>query len=397
MKIGIIIIGLEISGGGQRQALKLAECLQRKGHNVTIYTRLFNKSKCYPDIANKVNIKYLYNEASNVNSIRHTNIFPLLKDIWRMSKIIDSSTDLLNPHEAFSYWVSFLYKFKHKVPIVWSCNDIPHIPQVRRSFWKEPIEILRSIRRKFIIFVDRIIEKKSISEIVVLDNRNRILVKKYLHSDSVVIRSGLDVKKFKFIKRRFDSKKNNFKILATGIFFPHRRFEDLIRALDTLKKDGHLAQLNFIGSDAYDRMYAKKIRDLVSKLALEKQVNFLGSVSEEELVRNYSTSDVFVFPNYPQTWGLAVFEAMACGTPVVLSTGCGASEVLTNGENALLFFPGRVEEIAACLKQLFNDEQLWERLSVNGRRFVEENIRWDLYGKRMLQLFSEVISNYSRS
>ena len=120
-------------------------------------------------------------------------------------------------------------------------------------------------------------------------------------------------------------------------------------------------------------------------------------MSEEELVRNYSTSDVFVFPNYPQTWGLAVFEAMACGTPVVLSTGCGASEVLTNGENALLFFPRRAEEIAACLKQLFNDEQLWEHLSVNGRRFVEENIRWDLYGKRMLQLFSEVISNYSRS
>ena len=171
-----------------------------------------------------------------------------------MSKIIDSSTDLLNPHEAFSYWVSFLYKFKHKVPMVWNSNDIPHIPQVRRSFWKEPIEILRSIRRKFIIFIDRIIEKKSISEIVVLDNRNRILVKKYLHSDSVVIRSELDIKKFKFIKRRFDSKKNNFKILATSIFFPHRRFEDLIKALDIFKKDGYLAQLNFLGSDAYDRM-----------------------------------------------------------------------------------------------------------------------------------------------
>jgi len=64
---------------------------------------------------------------------------------------------------------------------------------------------------------------------------------------------------------------------------------------------------------------------------------------------------------------------------------------------ALLVPPERPEEIAACLQKLLNDEKLWERLSINGRKFVEENIRWDLYGKKVLQLFSEVLSNCSGS
>lgn len=51
---------------------------------------------------------------------------------------------------------------------------------------------------------------------------------------------------------------------------------------------------------------------------MDGKVSFLGRLSEKDLLAAYSRADVFLFPNAPQTWGLAVFEAMAMGcVPVI--------------------------------------------------------------------------------
>ncbi|MCG2790650.1 MAG: glycosyltransferase family 4 protein, partial [Actinomycetia bacterium] len=316
----------------------------------------------------------------------------------RIINLMDKDFDIVNCHDV--YWVGHIYKQKYGGQVVWMMNDF--------VMNLEKPKISRNIKSllKFFLFpirggvIGRYLDKKCVTKadrIVVLDERNRNLLKENVGLDAEIIRSGLNIENFKFHKRRFNLKKKEFRVLATGIFYPHRRFEDLIIALSILKKEGYYVELNLIGSHECSKTYAHRILKLVSRLNLKKQVNFLGVVSEEELVNYYSNSDAFVFPNHPQTWGLAVFEAMACGTPVIVSTGAGASEVLTDGENALLVPPERPEEIAACLQKLLNDEKLWERLSINGRKFVEENIRWDLYGKKMLQLFNEVLSHYSHN
>jgi glycosyltransferase involved in cell wall biosynthesis len=302
--------------------------------------------------------------------------------------------DVINYHsplaDKYIYQAAYICKKKYGIPTVWMMNDLPGNLKAPKT--NQQIKFIFDLIRGGPI--GRYIDKgriTQIDQIVVLDKMNRDLVKRDIGLEAEIVRSGLDLEEFKFRKRR--PNKRGFKILATGIFLPHRRFEDLIIALNILREKGYHMTLNLIASDVYSKPYAQKIVELVSVLNIKGQVNFLGAVSEEELVNNYSHSDVFVFPNHPQTWGLAVFEAMASGTPVIVSTGAGASEVLTDGENALLVSPRRPEEIAACLQKLFNDERLWERLSTNGRKFVEENIRWDLYGGKMLQLFQKIMRN----
>jgi len=85
-----------------------------------------------------------------------------------------------------------------------------------------------------------------------------------------------------------------------------------------------------------------------------------------------------------------VFEAMACGTPAVVSRGCGASEVLTDGVDALVVPPRDPEGFAAAVSRLMDDPSLCVRLGDAGRRFVEGNIRWELYAKNMLAEFERV-------
>jgi glycosyltransferase involved in cell wall biosynthesis len=74
---------------------------------------------------------------------------------------------------------------------------------------------------------------------------------------------------------------------------------------------------------------------------------------------------------------------MACGTPAIVSKGAGASEVLTDGVDSLLVDPARPELIADAVRRLAGAPNEWERISAAGRRFVEENIRWDVYAMKM--------------
>jgi len=155
-------------------------------------------------------------------------------------------------------------------------------------------------------------------------------------------------------------------------------------------------RLRIAGSEDLDPGYARTIRSLVRRLRLEDSVEFMGVIGEEELVHCLQGVDAFVFPNSPQTWGLAVFEAMACGTPVIVSNGCGAAEVLTDGMNALIVPPCRPDLIADNLVRLAEDEDLYRSLSVNGRHFVAENISWDKYADVMVSHFIDVAHRSER-
>ncbi len=389
MKIGIVIWKLDLNGGEQRQALELAKCLQEMGHEVEVYTGYFDKEKCYPELCARIkNIKFLENKSKKGDSIfsKILNHLAVFKKSRKLSELIDSNLDILNCHEYTTFPAGFFYKKRTNVPIVGMINDAPSFNGIF-EFKESPLKFPPSfIKRKlYTPFL------KVMDAIVVLDNINMNRLKKYYGLEARIIRSGLDLKKFPYKKRI--SQNPTIKLLAVGSFCHWRRYEDLIKALKIVKDKKIDFEFNHIGSEATDKGYARKIKNMAKDFELSDCVTFQGGqVSEEKLVEFYSTSDIFLFPNYPQTWGLVVFEALAAGIPAVISSRCGAAEVLENGENALLVPPKSPEKIAEVILKLKENPDLWRRLSENGRKFVEENIRWDLYAKQMLNLFQKTLN-----
>lgn len=403
MKIGIVAWDLNISGGTQRQALELAINLQRMGHNVKVYTVYYDKEKCYPDLLNGLDVKYLYSDKRNVLDRRSNSllrrifvkVFPYWIPLFKTEKLYDDLTGLINEdldllccHDYGVYPVGAKYRSKTGIPVVWQMNDLPVYGSNFKN-WKGIIKfILLPLRGEIFFKLKHTNYIKKIDKIVVMDYLNKNKLKDNLGLESVIVRNGLDIEKFRFNERMPSG--NKLKILSNGIFFPWRRLEDLINALRIVKDKGIKFELNHVGTDARCKWYAEKIYKMVKDLGLANCVVFHGHTKEEKLIDLYSTSDIFVFPNYPQTWGLAVFEAMGCGTPVIVSTGCGASEVLTDGEDALLVPPKSPEKIADAIIKFKNNPDLWRKLSINGRKFVEENIRWDLYAENMMKVFNTV-------
>ncbi|MFA5059050.1 MAG: glycosyltransferase family 4 protein [Candidatus Omnitrophota bacterium] len=388
MKIGILIWQLDIKGGTQRQALELARNLLRDGHKVIIYTYIFDKERSYPGLCEGLDIRCVKLHknadkadcpATDLEYLYKYFIFFTGKKHRQLLDIVDTDLDVLNPHDYGVYVTAGLWQRKYDKPVVWMMNDLPLFKWNLKSIPKTIGYYIRPEYRRFI---------QRFEEIVVLDSINQKGVKKNFNRESKIVRSGLNAEWFKFSKR---THKDVVTILMTSVLYPHRKVEDGVRALKILLDRGHNIFIEHIGDLKQNLKYTRKIFKLIDQLNLQERFKFNGSVSAPELLKFYENSDAYLFPNSPQTWGLSVFEAMACGIPVVLTYGCGASEVLKDQENAMIVRPDSPGELARAVEELILHKELSEKIAENARKFVEDNISWRFYSEEMLDIFEKYV------
>jgi glycosyltransferase involved in cell wall biosynthesis len=102
----------------------------------------------------------------------------------------------------------------------------------------------------------------------------------------------------------------------------------------------------------------------LSSLGLKERVMFLGRVADEDLPGLYSLASVFAYIPFAEGFGIPPLEAMACGTPVVVSNAASLPEVV--GEAGVLVPPGDAESVAAALSDLLGDAARRGALSRRG-------------------------------
>ena len=394
MKIACIIRRLNVRGGVQRHVLSLAHELVAQGHDVTVYTFVLDPIQCFADLLTGVRIVSL--DAGGAPSRLPSGVIRRRIAERRreqaLAHLIDVGTDILNPHDSVCYRVAAFFKRDvANVPSVWTMHDLPlrALGVLRdRSHAGTPspwwLRFLRSVADRYDIFRYIRIQDR----IVVLDGRDREWVSWYFGREASVVRNGIDLQSFPYVRRRAIARRP-VRLLMVGIFLPHRRFEDGIEALAALRERKNDATLMIIGTHRPDDPYYARVRAFIDNRGLRDRVNFRGSVSDEELRAAYEGHDIFLFPNHLQSWGLAVFEAMARGMPVIVSRSTGASEVLTDGRDALIVPPESPADIAVAIRRLLDHPELYESLSRNGRRFVEEHISWRKVAAVMEGIFKE--------
>jgi glycosyltransferase involved in cell wall biosynthesis len=109
---------------------------------------------------------------------------------------------------------------------------------------------------------------------------------------------------------------------------------------------------------------ADEISTLVDKLSLQDRVHFLGRVALEDLLGLYNAARLLVHPAFYEGFGLTPLEAMACGTPVVVSNTSSLPEVV--GDAALLVEPTDVDGMTVAIWRLLSDDALCEQMTCKG-------------------------------
>jgi glycosyltransferase involved in cell wall biosynthesis len=149
------------------------------------------------------------------------------------------------------------------------------------------------------------------------------------------------------------------RVLAVGAIQPRK---NLIRLAAALRRvaTSYPVSLRIIGPEGHA---AARIRAELRESQVS--VETVGWVTEDVLIHEYLEADVFAYPSIYEGFGIPVIEAMACGTPVVTSTGGSLPEVA--GDAALLVDPYDVEGIAAAITQVAGDPALRDELAQRGR------------------------------
>lgn len=182
---------------------------------------------------------------------------------------------------------------------------------------------------------------------------------------------GLDIDRFKNTNINRKTKREEigltndmFLILSAGELNRNKNHEVIIKAIANLKK----ANIHYVicGSGPL-KDYLKK---LSSKLAVDKQVHFLGYRSD--IAEIYKVSDIFVFPSLREGLGMAALEAMASGLPIITSNVHGIVDYSIDGVTGYACDPTNVDQITAAIDKLFGNEDLRNIYGKNNQDAVDK-------------------------
>jgi glycosyltransferase involved in cell wall biosynthesis len=153
---------------------------------------------------------------------------------------------------------------------------------------------------------------------------------------------------------------------------PLKGLVPLLEALAKIRTERH-AELVVIGK----LRSGSKIPATLDRLGLQGAVRFVSGVDDEAIVRLYAEASVAVVPSLYEGFSLPAVEAMACGTPLLATTGGALPEVVgRSGVTALLVPPGDPGALAAAIGQLLDDDALRARLGEAGRTRVLREFTW---------------------
>jgi mannosylfructose-phosphate synthase len=188
-------------------------------------------------------------------------------------------------------------------------------------------------------------------------------------------------------------------VLALGRMAANKGYDLLIQSLPTLFRLVPEARLvAAIGSEDSDQDQAgiAELQTLAEELSVAGRIMWPTYVADEDLANYYRAASVFSLSSRYEPFGMVAIEAMACGTPTVVTAHGGLRELISFGHHALFADPNRPEEFGTMLAfpMLYPDQA--REMSVEGARFARRNFGWTGIAKRILALFDSQAGQHNR-
>lgn len=384
MKVLIIVDDLATSGGTQRTTIMTYLGLGKKGHNVTILSSIFNSRTCYPKLSDGIkNIHVFSNKIGFLSKFAKSSsslaIFVRVILLSLKSRVGNVDFDTVLVEDEISLLVLALFK-KNKRKFVWYLNNQLSNKMIE-MFEAKKTSLGILIRCKYLL------TKKALSKIdyfATYDLFNKELLSKIGYKNIVVTSVGADIRKG-ITKRVVNSKRRKLKIFTMGVLFPYRRYEDILRAMKIVDKDNIVEKLTIVGLPDFSQDYKEYILSTTIKFGLQDKVDFTSFVTEYEKQQLFKNSDLFVFVNDANTWGLVVAEAISAGIPVLITNNIGIVDVLDN-DSAYIVRPKSPKDIANVFRDMYYHPGISINKSQLAFKKISKAISWKGYVSKIENL-----------
>ncbi len=129
----------------------------------------------------------------------------------------------------------------------------------------------------------------------------------------------------------------------------------------------------------------QEILSIARDNGIEDRISFTGFIPDEELPDYYRAADLFVLSSRYEPFGMTAVEAMASGTPTVITIHGGLNRVLDYGIQSIAADPLDTEELGIAMYQALRYPQLRSRLSERGARRARSRFTWTGIAQQMLK------------
>ena len=203
-----------------------------------------------------------------------------------------------------------------------------------------------------------------------------------------VIHNGIDLDRFKPASQEVGTEKNRLTptIMTTASAdSPLKGLDTLLRAFALVLHDEPLVRLTLIGALKPDG----DTRKLIEHLKIGHAIDEKGRVTAEEMVSLYQSATLAVVPSVYEGFGFPAGEAMACGVPLVSTSGGALPEVVGDaGVTVPVQDPGAM---AAAITELLKDSERRQALGKAGLARVTKEFSWSRAAAQYLDLYHQVI------
>jgi len=213
------------------------------------------------------------------------------------------------------------------------------------------------------------------------------ITRRLLEDKIIVNYHGLDIGRFDRVDRDRVEKNGVLNILSVGSLLECKGFDVLIDACRILKDRG----LNFSCTIAGGGPLESKLKAHVSRLKLEKEINFLGYITQDKLIPFYHKADIFALPvKLDIHWGIpnVLIEAMAAKIPIICTPLPSITEIIRDGATGFLVPENDPQVLAEKLFLLHGDKELREEVAIKGQQVVKEKFDIRRNVNSLIQIFN---------
>lgn len=250
--------------------------------------------------------------------------------------------------------------------------DYQHTPKFRSVMDKYLIKTLRSCKS-----ADKIVTYSGFM-------RNQIVTWYGVNREKiVVIPNGVNLQKFSDCTGKL-SLEGDPAILYVGYLSKFKSVNLLIYAVSKLRSTLPNMKLHIVGHGNQ-----RALELLAKEKQVEKIVIFHGQANPETVPLYFRSADFCVFPSRRDSAGLTLLEAMASGAPVIASNRGGTPEIITQGEDGILFDPDDPNALPEAIFCLSQNSDLRQKLSSNALKTAAK-YSWERIADKYISLYKSL-------
>lgn len=384
-------------GGMNTYVLELSKALAQKDFKIDIYTRCVDKNS--PKIVHvQNNLRVIHLQDGKIKDTPKEKLLQHIPEftnnLYSFIKSEKLSYDLISCHYFLSGLIGLQLKKKIKAPLTVTFHTLALMKNLVVRDENER-EDLRRIESEILLTkqADIIIATSEIDLEYIHTLYDCSLKKIFLLSPGVNLQlfKPMDQNKAKkIIKANLNQKM----ILFVGRIDPVKGIDVLLYTMKILvRRHSNLKISLWIvgGNGAEDKKEwteeHKRLEEIRQLLKISAYVKFIGKKDREKLPLYYNAAEVVLMPSQYESFGQSALEAMACGTPIIITDVTGVSGLLDKEHGSLLISTNNPIGLAKKIRHLLTNKKEHSKMSREVFKKVQ-NLSWDKVAEKYIQTVS---------